>query len=83
MTNGLGKKDLLRICSICKKINIEGNWVGEEDYPNYQRDIEEFKDDEKKGITDGYCPPCTQEELKKYGLKKEHENPKHLFCNSL
>lgn len=70
------KKDLLRIlrmCCVCKKIEVEGEWVGETEYPNYQEKVN------KHNLTHGYCPVCLEkakkevEELKKnrYNLMKK------------
>jgi hypothetical protein len=42
--------NLLRMCCECKKIMIDGKWVGME-YENYQKEI-----DKAEHITDGYCP---------------------------
>jgi hypothetical protein len=61
------EKNLLRMCCECKKINIDENWVGKEQYPNYQSKIDSFGEK----ITHGYCPVCfetTMKEIKE--LKK-------------
>ena len=59
-------ENLLTMCCVCKKIKVNGNWVGEE-YPDYNSIVEKAENK----ISDDYCPTCLKyflEENKKRKL---------------
>ena len=58
-------ENLLSMCCECKKIKVNGNWVGEEYY-----DYEKLVNDAGNQISDGYCPKCLEEFQEKIKLRK-------------
>ena len=54
------EKNLLRMCCVCKNINVNEKWVGKEQYPDYQSKINSFGEK----ITHSYCPPCYKQVMK-------------------
>lgn len=65
------KLDLLRICSVCKAVDISGNdcWLKEQENPELYREIVDRNSirDEKRllKVTHGYCPECFNKEMGK------------------
>ena len=63
------KKDLLRMCCVCKKIEVDKNWIGEKS-KDYQSKVDFYEE----RITHGYCPICCEKainEVKEYNLMKK------------
>jgi hypothetical protein len=58
-------ENLLTMCCECKKIKINGNWVGEE-YSDYEKIVS----DAGNQISDGYCLECLEEFQEKIRLRK-------------
>jgi len=59
------KEDLLKMCCVCKKIKINGKWIGEE-HPDYLNKVNYFENTNGKGITHSICHPCSKKEMSKY-----------------
>ena len=56
---------LIQICSSCKKVKLNGDWISEE-HPLYSSII-----NNAKNFTDGYCPFCVDLYKKQIAQRRE------------
>lgn len=71
----IGEKDLLAICSDCRKIRVDDDeyvWISKEDNQElYNKYIKVYEGN----LTHSYCPPCLRKAREEMRIKRPTKAP--------